>query len=53
MFPGDTCFGEEGGGTFSDSVWVIDPIDGHFLLHQLNLEGVLSSANNYLCNGPA
>jgi myo-inositol-1(or 4)-monophosphatase len=27
-FPGDTCFGEEGGGAFSDSVWVIDPIDG-------------------------
>src|SRR5215510_10275323 len=27
-FPNDTCFGEEGGRTFSDAVWVIDPIDG-------------------------
>jgi myo-inositol-1(or 4)-monophosphatase len=27
-FPGDTFFGEEGGGEFSDSVWVVDPIDG-------------------------
>jgi myo-inositol-1(or 4)-monophosphatase len=27
-FPGDTVFGEEGGGQFSAQVWVIDPIDG-------------------------
>jgi myo-inositol-1(or 4)-monophosphatase len=27
-FPTDTFFGEEGGGRFSESVWVIDPIDG-------------------------
>lgn len=27
-FPDDTFFGEEGGGTFSPEVWVIDPIDG-------------------------
>lgn len=27
-FPDDTFFGEEGGGEFSDSVWVVDPIDG-------------------------
>ena len=27
-FPGDTCVGEEGGGAYSDHVWVIDPIDG-------------------------
>jgi myo-inositol-1(or 4)-monophosphatase len=28
MFPGDTVIGEEGGGTASDAVWIIDPIDG-------------------------
>jgi len=27
-FPDDTCVGEEGGGNYSDRVWVIDPIDG-------------------------
>jgi myo-inositol-1(or 4)-monophosphatase len=27
-FPDDTVYGEEGGGTFSPQVWVIDPIDG-------------------------
>ncbi|HEX2727004.1 MAG TPA: inositol monophosphatase family protein [Beijerinckiaceae bacterium] len=27
-FPGDGFYGEEGGGTFGDSVWVVDPIDG-------------------------
>lgn len=27
-FPEDTFFGEEGGGSFSDRVWVVDPIDG-------------------------
>jgi myo-inositol-1(or 4)-monophosphatase len=27
-FPGDTVFGEEGGGLFSDACWVVDPIDG-------------------------
>lgn len=27
-FPGDTVFGEEGGGRMSSRVWVIDPIDG-------------------------
>jgi myo-inositol-1(or 4)-monophosphatase len=27
-FPGDSCVGEEGGGTEAGSVWVIDPIDG-------------------------
>lgn len=27
-FPGDTCVGEENGGTYSSRVWVIDPIDG-------------------------
>jgi myo-inositol-1(or 4)-monophosphatase len=27
-FPEDTFFGEEGGGSFSPEVWVIDPIDG-------------------------
>jgi myo-inositol-1(or 4)-monophosphatase len=27
-FPDDTFFGEEGGGSFSPQVWVIDPIDG-------------------------
>ncbi len=27
-FPGDTVFGEEGGGRMSSQVWVIDPIDG-------------------------
>lgn len=26
--PGDSFFGEEGGGVFSDDVWVVDPIDG-------------------------
>jgi len=28
IFPGDTFIGEEGGREASDSVWVIDPIDG-------------------------
>jgi myo-inositol-1(or 4)-monophosphatase len=28
LFPGDTFIGEEGGREASDSVWVIDPIDG-------------------------
>jgi myo-inositol-1(or 4)-monophosphatase len=28
VFPGDTFIGEEGGREASDSVWVIDPIDG-------------------------
>jgi myo-inositol-1(or 4)-monophosphatase len=27
-FPGDTFFGEEGGGDFGDRAWVVDPIDG-------------------------
>lgn len=27
-FPGDSFFGEEGGGAISDRVWVVDPIDG-------------------------
>jgi myo-inositol-1(or 4)-monophosphatase len=27
-FPGDSFFGEEGGGSFDDNVWVVDPIDG-------------------------
>src|SRR5918997_1759445 len=27
-FPADDFFGEEGGGTFSESAWVVDPIDG-------------------------
>ena len=27
-FPDDTFFGEEGGGTFSERTWVVDPIDG-------------------------
>jgi myo-inositol-1(or 4)-monophosphatase len=27
-FPEDDFFGEEGGGTFSESAWVVDPIDG-------------------------
>jgi myo-inositol-1(or 4)-monophosphatase len=27
-FPDDTFYGEESGGTFGDSVWVVDPIDG-------------------------
>lgn len=27
-FPEDDVFGEEGGGTFGDRTWVIDPIDG-------------------------
>jgi len=26
--PGDQFYGEEGGGTFGDNVWVVDPIDG-------------------------
>jgi myo-inositol-1(or 4)-monophosphatase len=28
LFPEDAFIGEEGGGTASDKVWVIDPIDG-------------------------
>src|SRR5215207_1355981 len=27
-FPDDSFFGEEGGGSFEDNVWVVDPIDG-------------------------
>ncbi|TAL94849.1 MAG: inositol monophosphatase [Paraburkholderia sp.] len=27
-FPDDGFFGEEGGGAFSESVWIVDPIDG-------------------------
>jgi myo-inositol-1(or 4)-monophosphatase len=27
-FPEDAFFGEEGGGSFEDNVWVVDPIDG-------------------------
>lgn len=27
-FPGDSFFGEEGGGAFGTEVWVVDPIDG-------------------------
>jgi len=27
-FPGDSFFGEESGGDFGESVWVVDPIDG-------------------------
>jgi myo-inositol-1(or 4)-monophosphatase len=27
-FPGDSFFGEEGGGTLTGEVWVVDPIDG-------------------------
>ena len=27
-FPGDSFFGEEGGGEFGRDVWVVDPIDG-------------------------
>jgi myo-inositol-1(or 4)-monophosphatase len=27
-FPADSFFGEEGGGSFTDDVWVVDPIDG-------------------------
>ena len=27
-FPADTFFGEEGGGAWSDRVWVVDPVDG-------------------------
>lgn len=27
-FPDDSFFGEEGGGSFDDNVWVVDPIDG-------------------------
>jgi myo-inositol-1(or 4)-monophosphatase len=27
-FPEDSFFGEEGGGSFGNSVWVVDPIDG-------------------------
>lgn len=26
--PGDQFYGEEGGGTFGENVWVVDPIDG-------------------------
>lgn len=28
LFPEDTVIGEEGGGTASDAVWILDPIDG-------------------------
>jgi len=28
VFPDDAFFGEEGGGRFADSVWIVDPIDG-------------------------
>lgn len=28
LFPGDSFFGEEGGGSFDRDVWVVDPIDG-------------------------
>jgi myo-inositol-1(or 4)-monophosphatase len=28
VFPQDSFFGEEGGGTFGRDVWVVDPIDG-------------------------
>lgn len=28
LFPGDSFFGEEGGGSFGRDVWVVDPIDG-------------------------
>ena len=28
LFPTDTVIGEEGGGAASDTVWLIDPIDG-------------------------
>jgi myo-inositol-1(or 4)-monophosphatase len=28
LFPQDTVIGEEGGGTASDAVWILDPIDG-------------------------
>lgn len=28
LFPGDSFFGEEGGGSFERDVWVVDPIDG-------------------------
>jgi myo-inositol-1(or 4)-monophosphatase len=28
LFPTDTVIGEEGGGAASDTVWIIDPIDG-------------------------
>ncbi|MBF9235249.1 inositol monophosphatase family protein [Microvirga alba] len=27
-FPSDSFFGEEGGGSFNDNVWVVDPVDG-------------------------
>ncbi|MBQ0821106.1 inositol monophosphatase [Microvirga sp. HBU67558] len=27
-FPEDSFFGEEGGGSFDDNVWVVDPVDG-------------------------
>lgn len=27
-FPGDSFFGEEGGGAFGQLVWIVDPIDG-------------------------
>src|SRR6187402_1273226 len=28
LLPGDSFFGEEGGGSFDHDVWVVDPIDG-------------------------
>ena len=28
LFPNDNVLGEEGGGGFADSLWVVDPIDG-------------------------
>src|ERR687890_1078425 len=28
LFPDDSFFGEEGGGSFERDVWVVDPIDG-------------------------
>ncbi len=28
LFPADSFYGEEGGGSFSGPVWVVDPIDG-------------------------
>src|SRR3712207_9513524 len=28
LFPEDSFFGEEGGGSFERDVWVVDPIDG-------------------------
>jgi myo-inositol-1(or 4)-monophosphatase len=48
LFPGDTFIGEEGAREASDSVWVIDPIDGtanfargipHFCISIAHLEG--------------